>query len=396
MASPCLGIDFGTCYSSAAILRDGLPTPVKVGYALTAIPSAVSVRDDGTLLVGPAAEAAMSRWPDRYRRHIKPMLGERDPVYLGERPFLPEQLVAAVLTRLKTEAERRFQDGEPFTRAVLTVPADYEKHRRTLMEQAGARAGFTEVRLLEEPVAAAGYALWERRGKPEGWGEGDAVLVYDLGGGTFDAAILRMRRDGYESLAAPVSRRIGGGDFDQRIFAHLGATLPAGARALLRKRDDGGTLARLLFQEACRKLKVALSDETVAEEVLSLEGMHRLELTRETFEALIADPVEETVQACRDLLATAGVAADGLRGVILVGGSTLVPCVRREIVRALKCPAFQPEEPALAVALGAALHSAEPAAENEAPPPAPPPPPGSNRIYRPADNVFDPFQPSSP
>jgi molecular chaperone DnaK len=388
-ASPCLGIDFGTCFSSAAVLRDGCPTPVKMGYFQTAIPSAVSVRDDGTLIVGTAAENTMWKWPDRYRRHVKPMLGERDPVYLGERPFLPEQLAAAVLARLKTEAEERFHDGEPFTRAVLTVPADYGTHRRTLMEQAGAHAGFTEVLLLEEPVAAAGYALWERRGKPGGWGEGDAVLIYDLGGGTFDAAILRMRRDGYESLAAPISRRIGGEDFDQRIFAHLTRTLPAGTQALLRERDDHGKVARLVFQDACRKLKVALSDEPAAETVLPLDGAPRLELGRETFEALIADPLEETVQACRDLEAAAGLAAGELRGIILVGGSTLVPCVRREVARALQCPTFQPEEPALAVVLGAALHGAETVAGNDAPAADPPPRPRSNWIYTLAQNVWD-------
>lgn len=389
-----LGIDFGTCNSSAAVVRDGFPTPVKLRRGLTAIPSAVSVRDDGTLLVGAAAESAMWRWPDRFRRNFKTKLGENDPLYLGDRRLLPQELVAAVLARLKIEAEQRFHEAGPFNRAVLAVPAGYALHRKRLMEEAGVAAGFSEVELLAEPVAAATYVLWERREQPV-WGEGDAVLVYDLGGGTFDAALLRRRGDGYDSLAAPISRTIGGDDFDQRIFAHLAGTVPAALRELLRERNDHGKLTRLVFQDACRKLKVALSDEPAAEELLPLEGQPLLALDRETFESLIADPVEETLQACRDLVAAAGLEPGGLRGGVLVGGSTLIPFVRRQVAAALQCEVFQPEDPALAVALGAALHGAASGARRDTPPPAPPPAPNRER-YRLGGDAFGIFRAKAP
>ncbi len=354
-----LGMDFGTCFSSAAVLTDGAPRPVKLGHNRTSLPSTVFLKDDGTLAVGDTADNERRRDVDRYRREFKRALGDSAPLFLGGQAFLPEELIAAVLRLLKTRAEQRFRQGESFSTAVITVPADYEGHRRALMHDAAARAGFKDVVLLEEPIAAAQYYLWQSAGR-DGWKQGDTILVYDLGGGTFDAALLRKQGAGYVSLAPPVSRRIGGMDFDQCILRHLLPSLPEAVREALADPGARGKLARDLLSEQCRLIKERLSEDNVAEGEVSIEGLHRPRLDRETFEGLIAELVEETVVASRELLAAARMEAAEVRGVLLIGGSTRIPYVQQALSRGLERPLFLVDDPELAVALGAALHTAEP------------------------------------
>jgi molecular chaperone DnaK len=186
-----LGIDFGTCYSSAAVWANGelkrVKEPLKLGYSF---PSSVFVNEKGELFVGEAAENQRRLNPERYRRAFKRDLGASTPFILGDRQFLPEDLVAAVLKTLKREAEEMVQT--PLERAVVTVPATYTVYRKQLMEKATKAAGFTTVELLAEPVAAAMYYDNPMSGGAA-LAEGEVLLVYDLGGGTFDAALLQKR-----------------------------------------------------------------------------------------------------------------------------------------------------------------------------------------------------------
>ena len=196
-----LGIDFGTCYSSAALLLEGVPTPIPApltpGYAL---PSSVFITEQGEILVGQAAENKRQKNPQRYRREFKRDLGSPDPYTLGNVSMLPEELVAAVLKKLKEEAEKvALGRGEKFlNNALITVPATYSSYKRNLMQDAGIKAGFSQIEMLEEPVAAARYYSCHAQ-----INDGDIILVYDLGGGTFDATLMQKQGDNYQVLAMP-------------------------------------------------------------------------------------------------------------------------------------------------------------------------------------------------
>src|SRR5579859_2077527 len=195
-----LGIDFGTCFSSAAFIYGGtlsfVKDPLSVGFS---VPSSAFATPQGQVLVGKAANNQRLRDPLRYRREFKRDLGRTDPLLLGTHPFLPEELIAHVLGKIKSDADAQMKSlGKPlFTGAALTIPATYQEHKRALMLKAAAEAGFgaEELTLLEEPVAAALYYAHQSN-----MPEGEILLVYDLGGGTFDTALLQKKGDSFEYL----------------------------------------------------------------------------------------------------------------------------------------------------------------------------------------------------
>lgn len=175
-----LGIDFGTCYSSAAVLLDNIPTPIPApltyGYCL---PSSVFITEQGEILVGQVAENNRQKNPQFYRREFKRDLGSPDPYILGKISMLPEELIAEVLKKLKTEAEKvaLARGKKSLTNTLITIPAIYTSYKRNLMLEAGEKAGFSHIEMLEEPVAAAIY--YSRHAQIK---DGDIILVYDLGG----------------------------------------------------------------------------------------------------------------------------------------------------------------------------------------------------------------------
>jgi|GEM_PF-3179972 len=365
-----LGIDFGTCYSSAAFLKDRIPTPVKFGVRMdrnvTSLPSSVYLDEQGKLLVGLAAESRRGRArhdPTRYRREFKRDLGTRNPLPLGDREVLPEQLATEVLRALKSEAEKNqmLADGAPAS-VVLTVPASYKKQKKELMRGAAAEAGFERVELLPEPVAAAVYYAW-RSGSER---EGETTLVYDLGGGTFDAALIRKRGEDYESLAASVGHeRLGGIDFDRLIGDHLLASCGEGVRQLLKGGGAGEDAEarlnrlrhRLAFADQCREMKEQLSWDTEAAVVFPQEPLNEYALTRDELNGLIGPLIAETCDICRQLVEAAGVKWRAVDRVLLVGGSSRIPYVREAVERELKRPAVRADDPELAVCFGAAVRS---------------------------------------
>lgn len=361
-----LGVDFGTCYSSAAVTLDGHPKPVKFGHNLTSLPSSVFLKPDGTLVVGTTAENNMKLAPECYKREFKRDLGGNIPCYLNGQAFSPEQLIVAVLARLKTAAEEQFLDGRRFTHGLLTIPADYEDHRRNLLRDAASNAGFENVELLAEPVAAASYYMWQT-GSQNKWKEDDIILVYDLGGGTFDAALIQKRNFAFELMVQPVSRSIGGIDFDRCIFGYLKDNVPD-LQEIITGNDEKGILARLTLVDSCRKIKHRLSEESVVEEVIYIGGKKtHFSMERTMFEELVEDLIDQTISACEELMLQASIKSESVKGILLVGGSTRIPLIKRVIQEKLKCHVFNVDEPELAVALGAAIHADQAHEEGAAP-----------------------------
>ena len=352
-----LGIDFGTSLSSAALWRDGrlllVKEPLRHGYSY---PTSVYLLPSGDILVGQAAENQRLNDPGRYRREFKRELGGAIPVTLGDRSFAPEELVAAVLRKLKREAENLTGGAGTLGGAVITVPADYQAHKRGLMERAADAAGFREVTLLEEPVAAALTYTREAGAVAEG----AIILVYDLGGGTFDVALLRRTGASYEPIAVPLGlERCGGIDFDRAIYRDVLARFPAIAETVNpRRQDRESQRLRAGLADFCREIKHLLSEADEAELPLPLGFPDEsYALSRAAFTALIEPYLGETLALCRQIVGSAGLQLDAVAGVLLVGGSCRMPPIQAAVAT-LGRPVWRVEEPELAVCQGAALHAA--------------------------------------
>ncbi|TRV42823.1 MAG: tetratricopeptide repeat protein [Microcystis panniformis Mp_MB_F_20051200_S9] len=359
-----LGIDFGTCYSSAALLLEGVPTPIPApltpGYAL---PSSVFITEQGEILVGQAAENKRQKNPQRYRREFKRDLGSPDPYTLGNVSMLPEELVAAVLKKLKEEAEKvALGRGEKFlTNALITVPATYSSYKRNLMQDAGRKAGFSQIEMLEEPVAAARYYSCHAQ-----INDGDIILVYDLGGGTFDATLMQKQGDNYQVLAMPKGlANCGGTDFDRLIYQQLKLGCSDELRQQLEPKN--AWLARAIVGDCCRDLKHQLSEQSEASIYIpmGLGNVETFELTREVFNAMIAPLIEETLDCCEQLVRSAKKDWTQVNQMLLVGGSSRIPYVKEAIERRFNISPFLVDKPELAVCLGAAINDSIPSSKPE-------------------------------
>lgn len=362
-----LGIDFGTCYSSAALLLEGIPTPINApltpGYSL---PSSVFITEQGEVLVGQVAENNRQKNPQRYRREFKRDLGSTDPYTLGNICMLPEELVTEILKKLKSEAEKVAQGrGEKsLTDVLITVPATYSSYKRSLMQEAGEKAGFSQIKLLEEPVAAAIY--YSRHGQIN---DGDIILVYDLGGGTFDATLMQKQGDKYQVLGMPKGLAYcGGTDFDHLIYQQLKTFCSAKLREQLEPKN--AWLARAIVGDLCRDLKHQLSEQSTASIYIpmGLGNVEPFELTREAFNEMISPLIDETLDCCDQLVRTAGKNWQQVNRLLLVGGSSRIPYVKEAIEKRLKISPFLVDKPELAVCLGAAINdsiSSPKSSENE-------------------------------
>lgn len=361
-----LGIDFGTCYSSAAILLDGkkpqlVREPLKHGYSF---PSCVYLTQDGKILVGQAAENQHILHPERYRAEFKRDLGSIDPYILGNQPFLPEELATEVIRKLKNEADEmvRSLGNASITNAVITVPATYRANKRELMEKAGKAAGFNEVQLLEEPVAAALYYAQQYK-----LSEGEIILVYDLGAGTFDATLLQKQGSSYQILAAPVGlSHCGGMDFDREIYQDLLEHCSESLRERLdpHNRTKEAFQARAIVGDLCRTLKHQLTEAQEAE-ILIPVTMESYHLTRQNVNQMIAPLIEETLESCHQLVRNAGINWEQVNQVLLVGGSCRIPYVKKTVEKELNCHPLLVDDPELAVCLGATISDGTPSPKAE-------------------------------
>ena len=357
-----IGIDLGTTNSCVAIMEAGEPTVIVNPEGGRTTPSVVHFAKTGERLVGQQAKRQAVLNPERTISSIKRKMGTRDTTTIDGKDYSPEQISALILTKLKNDAEAYL--GETITQAVITVPAYFNDTQRTATKQAGEIAGLEVLRIINEPTAAALAYGHQERDKMQ---KEATILVYDLGGGTFDVSILDVElgkeeeRDYYEVLATSGDTHLGGDDFDQRVLDYLAEEFIKETGIDLRK--DRQALQRL--KDAAERAKVELS--TTVQTTVSLpfitnvegEGPKHLEmtLTRAKLEELIGDLIQKTSVAVETAIKEAGITKEKIDEVLLVGGSTRIPAVQ-ELVRKLtgKEPkkGINPDE---VVAVGAALQA---------------------------------------
>lgn len=350
MSDLIIGIDLGTTNSEVAVVQDGRTRIIEVDGSKI-LPSVVGLGDDGTLLVGQAARNQAALYPERTIRSIKRRMGEDTKVQMGPESYTPQEISALILKRLKRAAEQDL--GQPVTKAVITVPAYFSDAQRQATRDAGALAGLDVVRIINEPTAAAlAYEVDHPQGK--------TILVYDLGGGTFDVSVVRVARDVTEVLASHGNNHLGGDDFDARIVEHLVAHLQSQGQD---PSDNRTAMARL--GRAAEAAKIALSDTPFAliqeEYLLEHAGapVHlSLELSREDYEAMIAPYIGETLEAVHIALNGAGLTVSDLDEVLLVGGATRTPMIQRRLEEELRMQPRSEVDPDLCVADGAAIQAA--------------------------------------
>ena len=346
-----VGIDLGTTNSVVAALESGQPWVIPDEEDELIMPSCVGWGPTGQLLLGRAALRQYAAAPERTVKSIKRQMGTDQRTRLGERDYRPQEISALLLRGLKQRAEKAL--GESVTQAVITVPAYFTDSQRQATKEAGEIAGLEVLQILNEPTAAALTYEWRSE-------ESELVLVYDLGGGTFDVSIVEITGEVTEVLASHGNNRLGGDDFDRRLQMHLreqfrqqhGVEVP----------DDPAIEARLL--RAAEQAKIALSEHaftTVREPFLASSGqtaLHlELEMSRQELEDLIEPMLQETLEAIDRALEDAELKASALERVILVGGSTRMPLVRRLVEEHLGQAPFDSIHPELCVALGAALQA---------------------------------------
>jgi molecular chaperone DnaK (HSP70) len=362
-----LAIDFGTCYSSAVRRVGGRLEPIKdpIEHRYS-IPSSVLITPDREILVGQLAERRRRRWPDRCQSEFKHLFGSGKTLRLGSDDYTPEALVSDVLAFFKRLAD---DGGDEVTLAKLTVPASYQGEKRELMRDAAKLAGFAEVELLEEPVAAA-LSTQDRA-------TDRLVLVYDLGGGTFDAALVRFEAGDTRVIGLRGRETIGGANLDRAIARDLrdgaGATWLEALRGARSSGGDEDTAMRAVTHEArefCRDVKHQLSQSESFDGELVVAGfVIPYELTRSRLAELVRPQIDDTIACCRELIEAKGLAPDEIDEVLLVGGSTRLPFVRERVAELLEIPVTPLPEPELAVCLGAAVGERIPAVVAEPPPP---------------------------
>ncbi len=340
-----IGIDLGTTYSAAAILGDdGTPRILynREGERLT--PSVVLFQGGGMTLVGSQARRSAASSPDDVVQFVKRHMGDPDWVFATEddERYRPEQVSAIILRRLVDDAA--MQLDEPVTEAVITVPAYFDDARRTATRQAGEIAGLTVRHIVNEPTAAAvAHGL-------QGLGSG-RVLVYDLGGGTFDVTLMRVDDGEFEVVATDGDRNLGGFDWDNALMEDVNnVVMQQGGPDLL---DDPKLEAEL--RDKAEMAKHALTTMPQAKLFMTTNGAnYKIAITRERFAKLTEDLLRRTEQLMQDVIDDAGVSYADIDQILLVGGSTRMPMVAEMISRVTGRRPTAPINPDESVALGAA------------------------------------------
>jgi molecular chaperone DnaK len=349
-----LGVDLGTTYTAAAVRVDGRVEVVQLGGRRQEIPSLVFVRADGEILIGEAAERRGATEPGRLAREFKRRVGDPVPILVGGAPYSAHALMARLLKEVYAIVSQ-VQDGPP-SAVTVTHPANWGPYKRELLDQAVRLADIAGVRFRSEPEAAAIQYASSERVRPD-----EVIAVYDLGGGTFDAAVLRKTATGFDLLGEPEGiEQLGGIDFDEAVFGHVMTTL-GDAIGRLDPDDDGATAALARLRRDCVEAKEGLSFDTEVMIPVALPELHtRVRLNRSEFEAMIAPALGETVAAMRRALRSAGVAPDALRSILLAGGSSRIPVVGQLLTAEFGRPVVLDPRPEHAIALGAAQASALP------------------------------------
>jgi molecular chaperone DnaK len=344
-----LGVDLGTTFTAAATWRDGHAVIASLGSRGAAIPSVVLLREDETFVTGEAADRRGISEPHRVAREFKRRLGDTTPLLLGGVPYSAEALMARLLRSVVDEVSAR--EGGPPSTLCVSYPANWGPYKTDLLRQAVRLANLElPVSYATEPEAAAAFYARQQRIEP-----GAVVAVYDLGGGTFDAAVLRKTPSGFEILGRPEGiERLGGIDFDAAVFNHVGAAL-GGKLAELDEDDPAAVAAVARLREECVRAKEALSADTdTAIPVLLPNLSTEVRLTRAELEAMVRPALHDSIEALKRALRSARVAPEQLHSVLLVGGSSRMPIVAQLVGAELGRPVAVDAHPKHAVALGAA------------------------------------------
>lgn len=344
-----LGVDIGTTYTAAGVFHGGRVDTLALGNRALQVPSVLYLKPDGDFLVGEVAETQGTLDPARVAREFKRRIGDPVPLIVGGTPYSAEALIGRLLAWVVGVATER--QGEAADHITLTHPASWGLFKRDLLGQAIRLADVGNVTLLTEPEAAAiTYASRSRMR------DGDCIVVYDLGGGTFDAAALRRRGDRFELLGTPEGiEHLGGVDFDEAIFQHVLSAVREG----LSDSDiqgDAMTAALARLRRECVIAKETLSAATQTVVPVVLPGFDTsVRLNRAEFEDMLRPTLTETVAAVRRLLRSADLTVEQLSAIVLVGGSSRIPLVSELLVANLGRPVTLDTHPKHDVALGAAL-----------------------------------------
>jgi molecular chaperone DnaK (HSP70) len=352
MTDVIVGIDLGTTNSEIAVYRDGRPHVLSDDRNRVVLPSVVGLSETGELLVGDDARNQFMLYPERTVRSIKRKMGTDAKVHLGEREYTPQEISAIILSRLKEIAQARL--GHPVQRAVITVPAYFSDAQRQATREAGEIAGLEVMRIINEPTAASlVYEAAQDQGK--------RILVYDLGGGTFDVSVVRIEGGVVEVISSHGNNHLGGDDFDEKIVAHVLEHLKIKHGVSISDRPQA--MARVL--RSAEAAKKHLSDHPYAriEEEYLTERDGKLinldlELSRDEYEEMITPFIEETLGAIHIALESANLTSSQVDEILLVGGATRTPMIRRRLTEAFGREPRGEVDPDLCVAMGAAIQGA--------------------------------------
>ena len=347
-----IGIDLGTTNSCVAVLEGGDPTVITNAEGMRTTPSVVGFAKNGERLVGETAKRQAVTNPDRTVSSIKRHMGENYKVTIDGKDYTPQDISAMTLAKLKADAEAYL--GETVNEAVITVPAYFTDSQKQATKDAGKIAGLDVKRIINEPTAAAlAYGL----DKDE---TSQKVLVYDLGGGTFDVSIMELGDGVFEVLATHGNNKLGGDDFDEALLNYMADEFAKANGVDLRA--DKMALQRL--KEAAEKAKKELSSSQTTNVNLPFISVSEngplhldMDITRATFDNLTSHLVEKTIEPMRNAMADAGVSNNDISKVILVGGSTRIPAVQDAVKKITGKDPFKGINPDECVAIGAAIQA---------------------------------------
>ncbi len=347
--SKVIGIDLGTTNSCVAVIEGGEPVVIANAEGARTTPSVVAFGKTGERMVGQVAKRQAITNPDKTVASIKRQMGTDYKVAIDDKKYTPQEISAMILQKLKTDAEAYL--GEKVTEAVITVPAYFTDAQRQATKDAGRIAGLDVKRIINEPTAAAlAYGIDKETDQK--------IMVYDLGGGTFDVSIIEMGDGVQEVLATAGNNRLGGDDFDQRVIDWLADGFKAEQGIDLR----GDKMAMQRLKEAAEKAKIELSGVTTSNISLPFitadaTGPKHLEmtLTRAKFNELTADLVEATMGPVRQAMSDSGLNTSEINKVLMVGGSSRIPAVQEAIKKYLGAEPFKGINPDECVAIGAAI-----------------------------------------
>lgn len=342
-----IGIDLGTTNSCVAVMEGGNPNVITNSEGARTTPSVVAFQKDGERIVGQVAKRQAVTNADRTIMSIKRKMGTTEKVTIDDKAYTPQEISAMILTKLKQDAEAYL--GETVTQAVITVPAYFNDSQRQATKDAGKIAGLEVMRIVNEPTAAAlAYGVGEKDQK---------VMVYDLGGGTFDVSILDISEGVFEVLSTNGDTQLGGDDFDQRIIDYLVDEFKKNEGVDL----SGDKMAMQRLKEAAEKSKIELSTTTTSNINLPFitadaSGPKHMDitLTKAKFDELTADLVSRTLTCIRNAMNDAGLSASQIDEVLLVGGSSRIPAVQDAVKKEMNKEPNKGINPDECVAVGAA------------------------------------------